>query len=102
MESMHRCDVADLLAWWSVETSIRPSFTADQLRSIAVPTLVVGGDSDPIIPLEQTLSLYDRLPRSRLCIFPGVGHGIPHRSSEMFNQVVMQFLADIEAERAEG
>jgi pimeloyl-ACP methyl ester carboxylesterase len=43
-----------------------------------VPTLLVWGDRDPIIPMSHGQQAHDALPNSRLVVFPGAGHE-PHR-----------------------
>jgi pimeloyl-ACP methyl ester carboxylesterase len=43
-----------------------------------LPTLLVWGDRDPIIPVEHGRRAVELLPRGRLVIFPGAGHE-PHR-----------------------
>jgi len=42
-----------------------------------LPTLIVWGDADPIIPVEHTRAAPDAIPGSRLEVFEGVGH-FPH------------------------
>jgi pimeloyl-ACP methyl ester carboxylesterase len=43
----------------------------------AMPTLIVWGDNDPIIPVGHGREAHDAMPGSRLEIFEGVGH-FPH------------------------
>lgn len=43
----------------------------------ALPTLIVWGDQDPIIPVEHARAAHKAMPGSRLEIFPGIGH-FPH------------------------
>lgn len=51
---------------------------ADRLHLAAeIPTLIVWGDADPIIPVEHAQAAHDAIPGSRLEIFEGVGH-FPH------------------------
>ena len=40
----------------------------------ALPTLIVWGDQDPIIPVSHAIAAHDAIPGSRLEIFEGVGH----------------------------
>ena len=49
-------------------------FTQEQLVSISTPTLVISGDRDVVIPLEQALQLNSAIPNSYLMIFPNTGH----------------------------
>ncbi len=58
----------------------------------AVPTLIVWGDRDPIIPLAHGVTAHDAIPGSRLEIFEGVGH-YPHcEQPERFVEVLVDFL----------
>lgn len=62
-----------------------------------VPTLIVWGDRDPIIPLKHGLDAHAAMPASRLEIFPGVGH-FPHCGDPArFARVVTAFIADTPA-----
>ena len=40
----------------------------------AVPTLIVWGDADPIIPVAHAYAAHEAMPDSGLEIFEGVGH----------------------------
>ena len=63
---------------------------SELLRSIRVPTLVIHGASDPLIPLacgEDTAAL---IPAARLEVIQGMGHDLPP-------QLIERFLALIEA-----
>jgi 3-oxoadipate enol-lactonase len=44
------------------------------LPSIAVPTLILVGESDPITPPSMAKALHDAIPRSELKIIPGAAH----------------------------
>jgi pimeloyl-ACP methyl ester carboxylesterase len=62
----------------------------------AMPTLIVWGDADSIIPVSHAHSAHEAMPGSRLEIFPGVGH-FPHAEEpERFVQVLLDFLATTE------
>lgn len=47
------------------------------LRKVMVPSLVIHGDEDPLVPLACGLDTEFALPNSRLLILPGVGHVAP-------------------------
>lgn len=91
MNKLHP-NVPQLLSWWAEEDPQRPNFTPAELAHITLPTLIVGGDDDHIIPLEQTVRLYQALPQAHLFIMPNMGHGLPQRHPQRFNQIVLQFL----------
>jgi pimeloyl-ACP methyl ester carboxylesterase len=62
-----------------------------------VPTLIVWGDRDRIIPVEQGRQTHDAIPSSRLEIFPGAGH-FPHCEDPIrFCEVLSDFIATTEA-----
>jgi len=57
-----------------------------------VPTLIVWGDADPIIPVEHAHAAHASIPGSRLEIFEGVGH-YPHcEAPERFVEVLSEFI----------
>jgi len=93
---IHTIDPSQLFEWWAEEDVIRPNFEPEELAQIQTPTLVMGGDRDPIIPLAQTIGLYRHLPQARLAICPNVGHGLPQRAPALFNQLVLNFLGEIQ------
>jgi len=66
-----------------------------QLAKIACPTLVIGGDYDPITPVICSQEIYAALPTDlrRLEIFEGVGHGVHRDQPEKAERVLRAFLA---------
>ena len=61
-----------------------------------VPTLIVWGDRDPLIPVSHGHDANGAMPGSRLEIFEGSGH-FPHRDSpERFASLLMEFIATTE------
>jgi pimeloyl-ACP methyl ester carboxylesterase len=57
-----------------------------------VPTLIVWGDADPIIPVDHAFAAHESIPGSRLEIFEGVGH-YPHcEEPKRFVQVLSEFV----------
>lgn len=47
------------------------------LGRIAVPTLIVHGAIDPLIPVAAAFDLMRRIPGARLEVVPGMGHDLP-------------------------
>jgi pimeloyl-ACP methyl ester carboxylesterase len=58
-----------------------------------IPTLIVWGDDDPIIPVTHGLEAHELMPGSRLEIFEGVGHFPQVEVPELLCEVLMDFLA---------
>lgn len=67
-----------------------PSYSAEQLRSIVTPTLVLTGDRDHVASPEQALRLYRSLGSAELAIIPGVGHSASE--GDLFWSVALDFL----------
>lgn len=47
------------------------------LRSLKIPTLVLHGKSDPLVPVEGGTETADAVPGSKLILIEGWGHGFP-------------------------
>jgi pimeloyl-ACP methyl ester carboxylesterase len=58
---------------------------------IRQPTLLVWGDDDDHIPIENALRLRDALPNARLIVFRNCGHLPPAESPEKFVEAVAHF-----------
>jgi pimeloyl-ACP methyl ester carboxylesterase len=57
-----------------------------------LPTLIIWGEKDPLIPVRHARDAHERIPGSRLEIFAGAGH-FPHRDDpERFAEVLLDFL----------
>ena len=68
--------------------------TADRLRNIQHPTLVLCGRRDRLTPPHFHRELADEIPNARLVTIPYGGHFVMAESAEQFNNTVLQFLAE--------
>ncbi len=67
-------------------------FTED-LRRIDVPTLLVHGDDDQVVPIGASAQAAARLVEgSRLLVYPGAPHGLTHTHKERLNADLLAFL----------
>jgi pimeloyl-ACP methyl ester carboxylesterase len=48
------------------------------LASLRMPTLVIHGTDDPLLPVEAAVDLADAIPGARLMLIEGMGHDLPH------------------------
>jgi len=70
---------------------------ADKLYlASALPTLIVWGDRDPIIPVSHAHATHEAIPGSRLEIFEGSGHYPHDEDPARFAEVLLDFLATTE------
>ena len=70
----------------------RPDATAS-LATIDVPTLIISGDEDVLIPPKESRAMHSAISGSRLDIIPGAGHVSNVERPAAFNQVLCEFLA---------
>jgi len=65
----------------------------DDLRRISVPTLIIHGDSDRIVPLEVSGQLtHQAVAGSRLAVMAGGPHGLNWTHAEDVNRELVSFL----------
>lgn len=64
----------------------------DRLHEIGTPALVICGDGDRGTPPQRSMRLYEALPNARLAILPGAAHNLHLERTELFNQVIGDFL----------
>ena len=67
-------------------------FTQD-LRAMAVPTLVLHGDDDQIVPIEHSAKLaIQLLSHGQLKIYPGLSHGMATINADVINADILAFI----------
>lgn len=70
---------------------LRTNF-AGRLGEIAVPTLIVHGEHDRVVPVAWARKAHEHIPGSELRVFTDCGHMPPRERPERFNRSVGQFL----------
>jgi pimeloyl-ACP methyl ester carboxylesterase len=70
----------------------RPDSTA-LLAQVSVPTLVITGEEDEMIPVEESRRIAGAIPGAKLVIIPGAGHLANLEQPEAFNAELSAFLA---------
>ena len=78
----------------------RPSLydLEDELKVMSVPTLIVVGDEDDHC-LQPGLFMKRVIPASGLAVLPKTGHTINLEEPTLFNDLIAEFLAQVEQER---
>jgi pimeloyl-ACP methyl ester carboxylesterase len=75
-----------------LQTAWRSDFRSD-LAAIDVPTLVIQGDCDKILPLHLSgRPTVEAIPGARLAIYETAGHAIPLNQRDRLNQDLLDFL----------
>ncbi len=93
--------VADILPWllyaqmpWRFGVSRGALRPVDRIGAVKAPILVMGGDSDPFVPPDQTRRLFDaaRAPKE-LWIVPGAAHYDLHQAASIaYEHRVLDFF----------
>lgn len=67
---------------------------SDRLTELTIPTLLVHGAADDLIPVQWARRASDRIPNARLVVFEDCGHWPPREKPEQFADVISRFLAE--------
>lgn len=86
---------------WVVDRSARSMFHGDdlldgKLGSLQMPTLIIWGKQDHLIPLATGISLHEQIPQSVLEIYDGCGHLAPGQCASRIGPRLVDFLQDKE------
>lgn len=68
----------------------------DELSQLHVPTLIVAGRQDPIVPFRAKQELADRIPAAMLEVIGASRHATPLDAPMPFNQILLGFLRAVE------
>ena len=70
---------------------------ADQLGRLRAPSLVLHGEADRLIPVENGCLLAAAIPGARLILYPGAGHLFFVERAAEVNRDIRDFLCAAEA-----
>lgn len=83
-------------ALWELVMASQPLELAERLREVRVPVLVLTGDSDRIVPPEQSARLAAELANARLVTIADCGHLPQEERPEEFLEAVAAFLEELQ------
>ncbi|MTD38529.1 alpha/beta fold hydrolase [Erwinia sp. CPCC 100877] len=64
------------------------------LKAITVPTLVIQGDDDQVVPWQNAALLQDKLlVNSTLKVYPGYSHGMHTTNADIINADILDFIS---------
>lgn len=67
----------------------------EDLRKIDVPTLIIHGDDDQIVPIAASAMLSSKIvPNATLKVYPGGSHGLAQIQIEQFNNDLLAFIQE--------
>ncbi|MDW5611812.1 alpha/beta hydrolase [Mycolicibacterium sp. D5.8-2] len=66
--------------------------TAEEVRTISTPTLLIHGREDKVVPLAVSVSMLDLLPNADLHVFSRCGHWTQIERADEFSALVADYL----------
>ena len=73
--------------WWTPL-----GYTAEDFQQIKTPTLILVGDRDQMVPVEEAAEMYRFIQGAELAIVPNSDHSLPSMRAELFSTIVLDFL----------
>ncbi len=88
---------------WSMQVGLKGAFDCvkafsetdmtEDLKTFDIPTLIIHGDDDQIVPIADSALLSSKLVKgATLKIYPGAPHGLMSTHKEQFNADLLSFL----------
>ncbi|MDG2278322.1 MAG: alpha/beta hydrolase [Pseudomonadales bacterium] len=65
----------------------------ERLGSVQIPTLVIHGTEDPILPFDHGEAIADSIPGAKLLALPGVGHELPDQEVDKVVGAILDFTS---------
>jgi non-heme chloroperoxidase len=94
-EAVALCEQSDQAAALGCMEAFGTTDFRGDLTRVTVPTLVLHGDADGIVPLEGSGErTHKAIPGSELTVIPGAPHGFNVSHAEAFNGALLKFLAE--------
>jgi non-heme chloroperoxidase len=89
---------------WSMQVGLKAAFDCvkafsetdqtEDLKRFDIPTLIIHGDDDQIVPIGDSALLSSKLVKdATLKVYPGADHGLTFTRKEQFNADLLAFLA---------
>jgi pimeloyl-ACP methyl ester carboxylesterase len=73
---------------------LNPTLPAgDDLKRITVPTLIVWGDRDQFLPIENAVELYRLIPNAQFAVVPNADHFVSRTKVRLFAEFVKEFVS---------
>ena len=66
---------------------------SEEIRNLKIPTLVICGSNDVLVPTENSSLIADRIPDSELSIIEKSGHHFYSEQPELSSKIILEFLS---------
>ena len=84
-----------MLATWDVDMDELRQALAE--AAIAIPTLLIWGEDDPVVPIASAAELEEHLEDSELVTLPGMGHLLVEEAPEECAGLIREWLERTDA-----
>jgi non-heme chloroperoxidase len=95
--------VLDTFWLWSMQVGLKPAFDCikafsetdqtEDLKQFDIPTLLIHGDDDQIVPIHDSALLSAKLVKdATLKVYPGASHGLMSTHKQQFNEDLLAFI----------
>jgi pimeloyl-ACP methyl ester carboxylesterase len=74
------------------ELGREPALAAEDYAAITVPCLLMLGDRDQMVSLQETLDVYRALPQAQLAVLPDTPHPVEKTDAALVSVLVQRFL----------
>lgn len=71
----------------------------DGLKTLELPTLIISGLDDKIVPRENSERMHEMIPNSELVLFKDAGHLVNIERAEDYNDTIMDFVSRVHSNR---
>ena len=65
------------------------TYIRNELDQIQCPTLIIAGDDDKTVGNEAYVELHERINKSELYVYDGLGHGAYEEAKDFYERVFM-------------
>lgn len=70
---------------------------ANSLKKLDIPTLVIHGDADPLIPIECGIATAKAIPGARMTTIAGMGHDLPEALVPRLTRLIAQHAKAVDS-----
>ncbi|GHO58910.1 alpha/beta fold hydrolase [Ktedonobacter robiniae] len=95
--------IRDMFWLWSMQAGLKGAHDCikvfsetdltEDLKRFNVPTLIIHGDDDQIVPIDDSARLSSKIVKdATLKIYPGAPHGLPNTHKKQLNTDLLSFL----------
>jgi pimeloyl-ACP methyl ester carboxylesterase len=80
-------------AFWEFNRAPRDETVGERLNEITIPTLIITGDTDKIVPTEDSIKVSQIIEGSQLVVIPRTGHLANEEAPSEFAEAISEFLS---------